>query len=710
LYRYLYRYFETKESNIYPIYLDFRHYRYKIYKDDSDILEQAQNYLKDDIEEIKENLASREIKNIVLIYDGVDYSSEFQRPLENIIIDVFKNFQAKKIIGIRNYKYIDRQNDTETESIKASINFSSVSIKDGKFKSLLDYFSNIFEKYNFKDTVTEILEASNFDFIDYFFLNLMNKRINNLKEKNLSCFFESYCKSFFITGNKYTGKKISLPDAAKLAYDYKINKKKFSENELYCNPAWQLMCRHSRIQDYLIAKYIVESLIDIANGADLNNFNFTFPYCINSFCKLLINNDIVTQNLILEGAKKVLSFAEDVSRHANAIYLIGRLTDDKIKNDAKKVINEYLKNHSPIDKLSIKEDNAQLLALRTSYISLAYLGDCNASKKYLEKLLSDEIWCSINRGFHLIYYGDKVYEPKFGLIAEDNNSDFPLTYKHLYARINDLDRNEIVEIEIYTLFSLINHRHKHDLLCDEKKRKEAIALINFVFKNKNIENHSLIFYLKILQNNLSKPVYSHFSMVSNLLKLKFEKRKGWYVRNFDNVETVASHVIGTLYIASFLLPDNSSDYPGYDKLKIIDMLLFHDLAESEIGDKLPEEKNDIIAEQERDFYSKLAAYSAYGYFNVLYVEKLWKEFESKSADNINALIAYEIDKLEAYAQLLSYLRSGESILKDDYDKWVKNVSIVKTTHGMDIKKWIEQEFADVIYNIINNEDENNKKC
>jgi len=370
LYRYLYRHFEDKKTYVYPLYFDFRLYRYKVYKDDIDILEQAQDYLNNDIRTIKEQLDSRRIKDIVLILDGVDYTSEFQMPLENIIVDSFDSYQSKKIIGIRNYAYIKnlKENDAEVQPLVANIKFLSVSTKSEKYESVLDCFSSICENTNLKNSIHNIFGISNFDFIDYFFLNLMNKMVKpNTKNHNVSYYLKLYCDKFFKAGNKQTGKNINILDAAKLAFDHQINKKKFFENELYNNPAWQLLFRHKRIQDYLIAEYIVHSLIDFANETDLSHFNFTYPYCINSFCKLLINENIETQNLIYRAAKEILTHEDDVSKHTNAIYLIGRLSDDKLRHDAIIMINEYLKNDSSnIDKLSIKTDNKKIISITNS--------------------------------------------------------------------------------------------------------------------------------------------------------------------------------------------------------------------------------------------------------------------------------------------------------------------------------------------------------
>jgi putative hydrolase of HD superfamily len=181
------------------------------------------------------------------------------------------------------------------------------------------------------------------------------------------------------------------------------------------------------------------------------------------------------------------------------------------------------------------------------------------------------------------------------------------------------------------------------------------------------------------------------------LNLKFEKRKGWITRKFENIdiESVADHVLGAFYIADIMLPPES-DIPDYKKSTILETLLYHDLAESKIGDKLPDEKTEDIRNKEEEFYSKLASCSALGYYNVQHIKDLWINFESKNINNINAYIAYEIDKLEAYAQLLSYLRKGQKITKEDFDNWRDGLNIVKTEYGLNIKEFIEKEFENII--------------
>ena len=151
LYSYLYRYFQEKKTDVYPLYFDFRFYRYKIYEGDSDIIKKAEESLKNDINDIIIKLESRKINNILLLLDGV-YDSRFQSSFENIIFDKFSDFHSKKIIGVRDFEFIKHCKETniETENTIASINFSGISIKNENYMSLLDCFSNILNKENFK--------------------------------------------------------------------------------------------------------------------------------------------------------------------------------------------------------------------------------------------------------------------------------------------------------------------------------------------------------------------------------------------------------------------------------------------------------------------------------------------------------------------------------------------------------------------------------
>ena len=697
LYQIFYSKYKNNYTTYYPLYIDFRQYQTKIYHNNRDIIEQAKEYINQEIKSYKSILSDYNIKEIILIFDGVDYTSDLQKPLEKEVLKNFENYTQKKIVGIRDYSLTRGEKILHHLTEEASITFSSITVDKSKFTKLVkNYLSETNISIDPK-SIVEILKKCNLSEIDLFLLNLIVTQNNNNRQESISHYLKNYCISYLENKSKEKYSRMSFEEVIRFVFEYRINKKKFSEEELYYNPAWFLMNRHKEIQDYLIAEYVLFSLIQIANGNKEINFNFAYPHRINSYCKILINRDIFTQRSVYAGAKIVLEMKDKLYAHANALYLLGRLTDPAVQTEALELLKIYLQKNSPSDirNLCIKRDNKYLLALRTCYISLTCLGDLKSRDEYLKILLSNDTWCSLNRGFHLIYYGDMDFEPKFDFIVEDNLREFPHTYAHLYRRIKQQDRKPLLEIEIYTFFSLIQHRHNENRYTSPEYREIAIDLIDEILEKEKVEYPDLISYLRILQDILKKPSFSHFSLLRQINQLKFEKRKGWTSRGFKNeIEVVASHTLGTIYMASLLLPEKG-DIPGYDKQKIIDMLIFHDLAECQIGDKLPHERNDEVKAKEKSFYERLSLYRTYNFYDIQNAADLWKQFEDERT-NINSIIAHEIDLLDAYAELLAYLDKGESISKEDFKKWHTDLRNIHSDYGLKIKKYIEVEYQHIL--------------
>lgn len=697
LYQIFYLKYKNNSTTYYPLYIDFRQYQAKIYHNNKDIIEQAKDYINQEMENYKVILSNYKIQEIILIFDGVDYTSELQKPLEIEVLKNFNNYSQKKIVGIRNYSLMRGEKAESQTPEEASITFSAIPVDKNKFTKLVKNYLSETNINIDSSAIINILEKCNLSEIDLFLLNLIVTQRHNNSPESISYYLKNYCISYLKNESKEKYSKMSFEEAIKFVFEYRINKKKFSEYDLYYNPAWFLMNRHKEIQDYLIAEYVLFSLIQIANGSKEVNFNFAYPHRINSYCKILINRNIPTQRSVYTGAKIVLKMKDKLYAHANALYLLGRLTDPAVQTEAIELLKIYLEENLPADisNLCIKRDNKYLLALRTCYISLACLGDIKSRDEYLKILLSNNVWCSLNRGFHLIYYEDMDFEPKFDFIVEDNFQDFPHTYAHLYRRIKQKDRKPLLEIEIYTFFSLIQHRHNKKRYTSKEYREIAIDLIEEILEKEKVEYPDLISYLRILKDILKTPFFSHFSLMRQINKLKFEKRKGWTSREFKNeIEVVASHTLGTIYMASLLLPEKS-DIPHYDKQKIVNMLIFHDLAECEIEDKLPHERNDEVKAQEKSFYERLSLYRTYNFYNIENAADLWKQFEYERT-NINSIIAHEIDLLDAYAELLSYLDKGESIPKNDFKKWHIDLRNIHSDYGLKIKKYIEAEYQHIL--------------
>ena len=135
-------------------------------------------------------------------------------------------------------------------------------------------------------------------------------------------------------------------------------------------------------------------------------------------------------------------------------------------------------------------------------------------------------------------------------------------------------------------------------------------------------------------------------------KLKKTKRAGWVkkVRIVD-AESVADHSFRMAILGAYL-----SEVKGLDQLKVIRMCLIHDLAESDIGDIVPEEKESERRHRAledismRRIFATLPSNVRKGF------TRDWEELLSMKTRE--AKLAWQIDKLEMGLQMKEYLVDG----------------------------------------------------
>lgn len=136
-------------------------------------------------------------------------------------------------------------------------------------------------------------------------------------------------------------------------------------------------------------------------------------------------------------------------------------------------------------------------------------------------------------------------------------------------------------------------------------------------------------------------------------ELKRVPRKGWKNKvGIEHPESVADHTYGTALMAMVF-----SDARNLDTEKILKMALIHDLAESVIGDFMPEEiskENKKTAENEaiKEILAKLPEDIANRYSDT------WNEYMQASTKE--SVLLHEIDKFEMAIQAIKYSSEGFS--------------------------------------------------
>jgi len=138
-----------------------------------------------------------------------------------------------------------------------------------------------------------------------------------------------------------------------------------------------------------------------------------------------------------------------------------------------------------------------------------------------------------------------------------------------------------------------------------------------------------------------------------VLELKNVPRQGWKEKlEIINPESVAEHSYSTSVISMIL-----SDLEGLNTEKIIKMALLHDLAESIIGDIIPDNmaKNEKVRKENiamNQILKNLPDKIAEPYFEI------WNEYQKNSSQESRLL--HDIDKLEMAFQAKIYQNNGIS--------------------------------------------------
>lgn len=648
---------------------------------ENEVLSLVQNHLRP----LKE-LLNESDNSLIVIIDGDDESARFREQVLTYLFQILSVCKHWRIIGSRNSaSSITPTNDTGESDVSAV--FSPLPIASGALHDFVEKFVSVASPTRdsaLVDELEEQIKQLKLKTIDLFTMSLLFKQQRSSAlppRQNLAAMFEGFCERYLgqrgIPGSKST----LLDRAATLAFDLQIRRVRNPKLRPEDMALWDLVHKHSRIADYLIARYVINGLVKnpSGNAKAANTLKYLYPYRINTLCKEILNKDQNTQIQVVKAAGKILQ-REGVhsTAMAQAVYLAGRVEDWQARDIAKQTLQRFREN------LKRKETAGSvtkeiLLLTRTLSISLAELGDETAEQAYIEGLLADPKLDMFNRGFHLEYYGDQEYSPADPLRSDDNLGPAPRTFDQLLKEISNKD-NPIFEIALYTLCSLAQHRHAIGKLSLIDRERLGHA-IDTVLDNRRIKSTSLKSYLTMVRKHLKFDAFFVARIFEDFYKIKRIPRSGWVRRGIDKPESVADHSYGAYLIALFLLPEAWQD-PDYDKQQILKMILIHDLAEAVTGDVLPEDSNDESKQREREVYDEIGVLGTYdGLGRLRDVAELWKEFEARTT--LNAKVAKDVDKLENLLQLWAYNADGLRI--EDFEKWNRElIDAINTGPGIHV--------------------------
>ena len=145
-------------------------------------------------------------------------------------------------------------------------------------------------------------------------------------------------------------------------------------------------------------------------------------------------------------------------------------------------------------------------------------------------------------------------------------------------------------------------------------------------------------------------ILDFFKTAANLKKIS---RQGWIDKlSLDNPESVADHSY-SMAVMSMVI----SDLENYNSEKILKMVLLHDLAESKIGDRTPEQiSNEKKNKLENNAFDEIIK-NLPDSIKSQYL-KIWQEYQENTSPE--SKIVHQIDRLEMALQAKIYQKDGHS--------------------------------------------------
>ncbi|MBA3976675.1 MAG: HD domain-containing protein [Nitrosopumilus sp.] len=193
------------------------------------------------------------------------------------------------------------------------------------------------------------------------------------------------------------------------------------------------------------------------------------------------------------------------------------------------------------------------------------------------------------------------------------------------------------------------------------------------------------------------------AFLGHFYKLKEIKRTGWKSKlHLNDAESVAEHTLTMVVFA--LLFSEFSNYSPKRTIKMIKMILIHDLGESMIGDYTPKTIDFVKKKQlENSAINTIISKIPWITIKTKYY-RLWKEFDENSTE-ISKMI-HLIDKLEMAIQASYYMENRKDIKKEDIRPFLESASSyviqkhkirdTKNSNNLDIEKKDVEEIKQIL--------------
>ena len=583
-----------------------------------------------------------------------------------------------------------------------NLNLSRVSLYDKQ--KCLDYIET-FNEYKDEDIANlyKALDKSGLVFIDKHILDIFCN--NETNHNDIMDLFEEYLLDIL------NGDEAQLALDASKIYDFA-----YGNNEIEFNQSVKkllnLICSEAVYLDCLIAIHYFNELEKYSETGNYDFFQMVLPKEITRFITTRLKKLPKYENIILslgEHYNEMKSLGK-----SELSFFLGRIANANYRVKAIELLNKYyIETKEDIQQRIIgrkyygqpytRTDNKQdLFLLRGLSVSLIYCGNKSVLVEYIHSLIDDDLSNSINRGFHLEYYGDKRYLPNQDMLDyEDNPRLGERTLRILCNSVEKHLQNPqpplSLLLEIFTVISLLQVRIEADKTKLSFNIKQYLnrckELIPLCLAKVQLDDNIIVSFFKMAEADFSQYLDSgnnNYSagveLCNDYLKAKDIKRTGWVMQGIINPESITEHMYSCWFIALTLLPNDCPDIIGYDKQKILNMLLIHDLAETKLDDIPKYEKINYPDYDKKENETMLSIFlkGTYGAVDSMtpYLEA-WDEWYLRN--NENARIAKDIDTIQAIYQFLDYNEKyPEKFDENRRINWLKEIQCIQTKIGKDL--------------------------
>ncbi len=544
----------------------------------------------------------------------------------------------------------------------------------------------------------------------YWLVNMLNHHLDEIvnKKVDIATLYYSICASVLDLDE-------SIESAAEIAYEFEFGNMDNSDTNPYYDLRWYLISTHRSVLDYLIAKHIAKKLsaLDINRNSEkqkeeyLSYFGLVIQKNISRFVVAMLKGNNAFEQQVMTIGEKYYEFL-NLNQKSQLVFWLGRLENPKRISRATRILKDFLKeetnNYSPDNYNNLADMRDAAFLIRSICVSLIHDEDKEVLLYYTQSLMDDEIANSVNRGFNLEYYSDKIYSAKHSLLDyEDDLTKGEATFDALCISIDKKRRKKnnpqkcVAILEIMTLCNLMQARMEYrddikvfDISPYVEKCKKYLQWI--VESGALREMRKVCSYFNWMYNILNSvpkdelATYRRSDIMNQLIRTSDVKRTGWKKYNLPHSENIAEHMYDCFLIGTFYLPDGS-DEKGYCKDSILKMLMIHDIAEVQTGDISRPEK-----EKNRPYYDHLERTAMH---NVLFAGSypgsvsmdkylnLWNDWDD--GQSINALIAKDIDVIQTMCRFCEYyLEHPDKFTDEDIRYWLGDINRVRTDIGLDI--------------------------